>query len=149
MDHGETFRSIYIKLKTLSMSTRCPQDFSEVPSILMEYFFNDLSVMQSILRSPSGECIEVEDAACMIASRFAFSSLEIMQQASYALFDLELHGPDAPRLIRENRITTTDLFHSIVTKSARKIPLFNTDSITWCNTEPSTIHILSQDLLQA
>ncbi|CAJ0603710.1 unnamed protein product [Cylicocyclus nassatus] len=97
--------------------TRCPQDFSEVPSILMEYFFNDLSVMQSILRSPNGECIEVEDAACMIASRFAFSSLEIMQQASYALFDLELHGPDAPRLIRENRITTTDLFHSIVTKA--------------------------------
>ncbi|ETN80623.1 hypothetical protein NECAME_02371 [Necator americanus] len=97
--------------------TRCPQDFSEIPSILMEYFFNDLTVMQSTLRSPNGDCIPLEDAACMIASRFAFSSLEIMQQASYALFDLELHGPDAARLLRENRITTTDLFHTIVTKA--------------------------------
>ncbi|VDM73057.1 unnamed protein product [Strongylus vulgaris] len=73
--------------------------------------------MQNILRSPNGECISVEDAACMIASRFAFSSLEIMQQATYALFDLELHGPDAARLLRENRITTTNLFHTIVTKA--------------------------------
>ncbi|KAL6737175.1 hypothetical protein Aduo_010842 [Ancylostoma duodenale] len=97
--------------------TRCPQDFSEIPSILMEYFFNDLTVMQSILRSPNGDCIALEDAACMSASRFAFSSLEIMQQASYALFDLELHGPDAALLLRENRITTTELFHTIVTKA--------------------------------
>ncbi|KAJ1359819.1 hypothetical protein KIN20_018630 [Parelaphostrongylus tenuis] len=97
--------------------TRCPQDFSEIPSILMEYFFNDLTVMQTILRNPDGECVPIEDAACMIASRFAFSSLEIMQQASYALFDLELHAPDAARLLREGRITTTDLFHSIVTKA--------------------------------
>ncbi|KJH41486.1 hypothetical protein DICVIV_12540 [Dictyocaulus viviparus] len=97
--------------------TRCPQDFSEIPSILMEYFFNDLTVLRTILRDANGECIPVEDAACMIASRFAFSSLEIMQQASYALFDLELHAPDAARLLREGKITTTNLFHSIVTKA--------------------------------
>ncbi|VDM58412.1 unnamed protein product [Angiostrongylus costaricensis] len=97
--------------------TRCSQDFSEIPSILMEYFFNDLTVMRTILCNPDGECIPVEDAASMIASRFAFSSLEILQQASYALFDLELHAPDASRFLREGRITTTDLFHSIVTKA--------------------------------
>ncbi|WKY06623.1 hypothetical protein Q1695_006646 [Nippostrongylus brasiliensis] len=97
--------------------TRCPQDFSEIPSILMEYFFNDLTVMQTILRNAKGECIPTEDAASIIASRFAFSSLEVMQQASYALFDLELHGPDAAKLIRENRLTTTSLFHSIITKA--------------------------------
>ncbi|VDP59905.1 unnamed protein product [Heligmosomoides polygyrus] len=38
-------------------------------------------------------------------------------QASYALFDLELHAPDATRLLRSGRITTTDLFHSIITKA--------------------------------
>uniref|UniRef100_A0A7I4YMA9 Peptidase_M3 domain-containing protein n=1 Tax=Haemonchus contortus TaxID=6289 RepID=A0A7I4YMA9_HAECO len=97
--------------------TRCPQDFSEIPSILMEYFFNDLTVLQSVLRNSDGECVRIEDAASMIASRFAFSSLEIMQQASYALFDLELHAPDATKLLREGRITTTDLFHSIITKA--------------------------------
>ncbi|KIH57659.1 hypothetical protein ANCDUO_12146 [Ancylostoma duodenale] len=79
-------------------------------------YWKNLPVMQSILRSPNGDCIALEDAACMSASRFAFSSLEIMQQASYALFDLELHGPDAALLLRENRITTTELFHTIVTK---------------------------------
>uniref|UniRef100_A0A1I7XGA0 Peptidase_M3 domain-containing protein n=1 Tax=Heterorhabditis bacteriophora TaxID=37862 RepID=A0A1I7XGA0_HETBA len=97
--------------------TRCPQDFSEIPSNLMEYFFNDLSVMRSVLRNVDGDCISVEDAACLISSRFAFSSLEIMQQASYALFDLELHGPNACQLLRDGRITTTQLFHSIANKA--------------------------------
>ncbi|PIO62010.1 peptidase family M3 [Teladorsagia circumcincta] len=74
-------------------------------------------VLQTVLRNPDGKCVRIEDAASTIASRFAFSSLEIMQQASYALFDLELHAPDAARLLREGRITTTNLFNSIITKA--------------------------------
>uniref|UniRef100_A0A0K0D6A0 REJ domain-containing protein n=1 Tax=Angiostrongylus cantonensis TaxID=6313 RepID=A0A0K0D6A0_ANGCA len=42
--------------------------------------WRDHQVMREILCNPDGECIPVEDAASMIASRFAFSSLEIMQQ---------------------------------------------------------------------
>ncbi|CAI4225459.1 unnamed protein product [Auanema sp. JU1783] len=92
----------------------------------MEYFFNDVNVMQTVLRDNDGTGISLEHAATLISSRFAFTSIETVQQALYALFDLELHGPEAQNVSR-GLITTTELFHSI---SAKALPLLVRDPNT-------------------
>lgn len=55
---------------------------AEIPSNLMEYFFNDLGVLRMIAKDESGQPMSVDEAASLITSRFAFSSLDILQQAS-------------------------------------------------------------------
>lgn len=55
---------------------------AEVPSNLMEYFFNNIDVMREIAKDSHGRPISVEDAASLITSRFAFTSLEMLQQVS-------------------------------------------------------------------
>ncbi|MFH4974227.1 hypothetical protein AB6A40_000936 [Gnathostoma spinigerum] len=92
--------------------TRCTTDMAEIPSNLMEYFFNDLNVLETIAKDDNGKGICIDEAASMITSRFAFSSLDIMQQAVYSLFDLELHGHNADGIVH-GRYTTTDLFNSM------------------------------------
>ncbi|KHN84723.1 Mitochondrial intermediate peptidase, partial [Toxocara canis] len=92
--------------------TRCPTDMAEIPSNLMEYFFNDLSVLREVAKDENGQPMSVDEAASLITSRFAFSSLDILQQAVYALFDMELHGHNADGIVK-GRYSTTDLFTSI------------------------------------
>lgn len=55
---------------------------AEIPSNLMEYFFNNIDVLQEIAKDNYGRSISVEDAATLITSRFAFTSLEMLQQVS-------------------------------------------------------------------
>ncbi|CAI5447102.1 unnamed protein product [Caenorhabditis angaria] len=73
--------------------TRCPQDFSEIPSNLMEYFFNDLNVMRDIIRNPEepNSKLSIDSAATILASRHSFTAIETVQQAAYGLYDLEVH----------------------------------------------------------
>ncbi|CAD6192735.1 unnamed protein product [Caenorhabditis auriculariae] len=98
--------------------TRCPQDFSEIPSNLMEYFFSDLHVLRDIMRSSdSSASLSVDSTATVLASRCSFTAIETVQQAAYGLYDLELHGPEMAPLIASGRLTTTELFHSIMKKS--------------------------------
>ncbi|VDK56864.1 unnamed protein product [Anisakis simplex] len=98
--------------KFTSLRTRCPTDMAEIPSNLMEYFFNDLGVLREIAKDENGNAMSMDDAASLITSRFAFSSLDLLQQAVYSLFDLELHGHNVDGIIK-GRYTTTDLFASI------------------------------------
>lgn len=65
--------------------TRCPTDMAEIPSNLMEYFFNNIDVMRGIAKNEYGHAMSVEDAAAVISSRFAFSSLEMAQQVNNLL----------------------------------------------------------------
>ncbi|VDN06845.1 unnamed protein product [Thelazia callipaeda] len=92
--------------------TRCSTDMAEIPSNLMEYFFNNIDVLREIARDSRGRSISVEDAASLITSRFSFTSLEMLQQAVYSLFDLEAHGCNA-EAIMNGRITSTTLYSSI------------------------------------
>uniref|UniRef100_A0A8R1U2G6 Peptidase_M3 domain-containing protein n=1 Tax=Onchocerca volvulus TaxID=6282 RepID=A0A8R1U2G6_ONCVO len=92
--------------------TRCSTDMAEVPSNLMEYFFNNIDVLREIAKDSHGRPISVEDAASLITSRFAFTSLEMLQQAVYSLFDLEAHGGNAEGIMN-GRISTADLYASI------------------------------------
>ncbi|PIO58386.1 hypothetical protein TELCIR_20180 [Teladorsagia circumcincta] len=54
-----------------------------------------VKVLQTVLRNPDGKCVRIEDAASTIASRFAFSSLEIMQQMNP--FDEKRRAREAAR----------------------------------------------------
>ncbi|PAV75730.1 hypothetical protein WR25_11686 isoform A [Diploscapter pachys] len=101
--------------------TRCPQDFSEIPSNLMEFFFNDIQVFRSLLRGENDEEIPIDEAASHLSARSAFSAIEVVQQAAYSLFDLELHGPEAPELLRQGKLTTGQLFHSMLSTSLPQI----------------------------
>uniref|UniRef100_A0A915PSU8 Peptidase M3A/M3B catalytic domain-containing protein n=1 Tax=Setaria digitata TaxID=48799 RepID=A0A915PSU8_9BILA len=104
--------------------TRCSTDMAEVPSNLMEYFFNNIDVLREIAKDSHGRPISVEDAASLITSRFAFTSLEMLQQAVYSLFDLEVHGGNAEGIVN-GRISTTELYSSIwsvVFPSVKKEP---------------------------
>ncbi|VDK71265.1 unnamed protein product [Litomosoides sigmodontis] len=92
--------------------TRCSTDMAEIPSNLMEYFFNNIDVLQEIAKDNYGRSISVEDAATLITSRFAFTSLEMLQQAVYSLFDLEAHGGSAESIMN-GRVSTADLYASI------------------------------------
>ncbi|MCP9258477.1 Mitochondrial intermediate peptidase [Dirofilaria immitis] len=94
------------------LGTRCSTDMAEVPSNLMEYFFNNIDVLREIAKDSHGRPISVEDAASLITSRFAFTSLEMLQQAVYSLFDLEAHGGNAEGIMN-GRISTADLYASI------------------------------------
>lgn len=58
---------------------------AEIPSNLMEYCFNDLSVLREIAKDSNGNSISVEEAASLITSRFAFTATEMLQQVKIIL----------------------------------------------------------------
>nr|CAD2185171.1 unnamed protein product [Meloidogyne enterolobii] len=90
--------------------TRCSTDFAEVPSHLMECFFNDPKIFQKICRSAqTGRMLDEDLVLALIKRRKLFPAVKYTQQAIYSLFDLELHGEHA-EAISQNKLTTTDLF---------------------------------------
>lgn len=117
---GHAMHSILGRTKYQHVAgTRCPQDFSEIPSNLMEYFFSNLNVMRDIIRRTdrNEDKLSVESAATLLASRHSFTAIETVQQAAYGLYDLEVHGPIAAPQIATGRMTTTELFHDIMSKA--------------------------------
>uniref|UniRef100_A0AC35ESC7 Peptidase M3A/M3B catalytic domain-containing protein n=1 Tax=Panagrolaimus sp. PS1159 TaxID=55785 RepID=A0AC35ESC7_9BILA len=97
--------------------TRCPTDMAEVPSNLMEFFFNDMRILKLICKDSSGRSIRDDEAEALIASRSLFSGIETLQQTHYALFDLLAHGPEYAPMIANGKITTTELFAKIGKKA--------------------------------
>ncbi|CAI2351445.1 unnamed protein product [Caenorhabditis sp. 36 PRJEB53466] len=117
---GHAMHSILGRTKYQHVAgTRCPQDFSEIPSNLMEYFFSDLRVMTDVIRKKDGSSdqLSIESAATLLASRHSFTAIETVQQAAYGLYDLEVHGPIAAPQISSGRMSTTELFHDIMNKA--------------------------------
>lgn len=107
--------------------TRCPTDHAEIPSTLMEYFFYDINVMQRTLCSADGQSIDIKDAATVIASENALSSLNIVHQASYALFDLELHSPQVSESFISGKVSSTQILNRIL---SRALPNLERDEST-------------------
>ncbi|KAH7729029.1 Peptidase family M3 containing protein [Aphelenchoides avenae] len=92
--------------------TRCPTDFAEVPSNLMELFFNNPRVLRGICKDKSGRAISADQAEVLIRSRRVFTTTSTLHQTLYSLFDLEAHGQYA-EAISSGKLTTTDLFGSL------------------------------------
>jgi len=73
--------------------TRCPTDFAEVPSVLMEYFANDTRVLSRFARHwQTGESVPLDDLHRLLHSRRSFAASEIQQQVFYSLVDQAYHG---------------------------------------------------------
>ena len=73
--------------------TRCPTDFAEVPSVLMEYFANDVRVLSRFARHwQTGETVPLDDLHRLLNSRRSFAASEIQQQVYYSLVDQAYHG---------------------------------------------------------
>uniref|UniRef100_A0A1I8B330 Peptidase_M3 domain-containing protein n=1 Tax=Meloidogyne hapla TaxID=6305 RepID=A0A1I8B330_MELHA len=104
--------------------TRCPTDFAEVPSHLMECFFNDPKIFQKICRTKSGRALDDDLVVDLIKRQKVFPAVKNIQQAIYALVDLEMHGEHAED-IAQGKITTTELF---VELSKEALPYFSVNS---------------------
>lgn len=72
--------------------TRCPTDFAEVPSVLMEYFASDVRVLSRFARHwQTGEPVPVDILRRVLGSRRLFAASELQQQVYYSLVDLAYH----------------------------------------------------------
>ena len=73
--------------------TRCPTDFAEVPSVLMEYFAMDHRVLLSFARHwKTGEPLSLDTLHSVGRAKRMFSASETQLQVFYSLLDQVYHG---------------------------------------------------------
>ncbi|XP_060566576.1 mitochondrial intermediate peptidase-like [Ruditapes philippinarum] len=73
--------------------TRCPIDFAEVPSVLMEYFVSDPRVLSAFAKHyKTGEPLEGERLMNFCKSKRLFLYSDYQLQVFYALVDQAFHG---------------------------------------------------------
>jgi len=104
--------------------TRCPTDFAEVPSHLMECYFNDPRILVQICKDRSGRALSSDQAEAIVGSKYQFSTIRTLQQVLYSLLDLEIHGEKAHE-IAEGRLSTTELFGNLAAKTIPKLQRTN------------------------
>ncbi|KAK2156086.1 hypothetical protein LSH36_222g03005 [Paralvinella palmiformis] len=74
--------------------TRCPTDFAEVPSILMEYFVNDPRVIATFARHwQTGQPLDETKIRNLCSAKQMFGASETQLQVFYSLVDQVFHGP--------------------------------------------------------
>uniref|UniRef100_A0AC35UGZ6 Peptidase_M3 domain-containing protein n=1 Tax=Rhabditophanes sp. KR3021 TaxID=114890 RepID=A0AC35UGZ6_9BILA len=92
--------------------TRCPTDMAEIPSNVMEYFFNDHRILKLLYNEMSGNFFSKSEIDILAESRKAFSAFDLMQQSVYSLFDLEIHSTLACDIVKGN-INSRDIMNEI------------------------------------
>uniref|UniRef100_A0A0N4ZL82 Peptidase_M3 domain-containing protein n=1 Tax=Parastrongyloides trichosuri TaxID=131310 RepID=A0A0N4ZL82_PARTI len=92
--------------------TRCQTDMAEIPSNVMEFFINDPRILKNIYNDIGGKFMSKNDFDIMLSSNKAFSSLDLLQQSVYSLFDLEIHSTRCEDIINGN-MTSSDLLNEL------------------------------------
>ena len=82
--------------------TRCPTDFAEVPSTLMEYFASEPAVLSRVVgrHHRTGRPLPLEAARRHCAAKRALCAADVHAQLLYSLVDQELHSAAAADLSR-------------------------------------------------
>ncbi|XP_053404674.1 mitochondrial intermediate peptidase-like [Mercenaria mercenaria] len=94
--------------------TRCPIDFAEVPSVLMEYFVSDPRVLTSFAKHyKTGAPLQGVTLQNFCKSKRLFLYSELQLQVFYALVDQAYHGSYTNQF---NQKTTTDILREIQNK---------------------------------
>lgn len=75
--------------------TRCPTDFAEVPSVLMEYFANDPRVIARFARHwQTGDALSADKIRKITQTKNIFAASEMQTQVYYSIVDQLIHGQD-------------------------------------------------------
>lgn len=73
--------------------TRCPTDFAEVPSILMEYFAMDPRIIRLYAKHyKTGQSLPEDLMKGLISSKKQFSAIDLQVQTFYSIVDQRFHG---------------------------------------------------------
>lgn len=125
---GHAMHSMLGRTKLQNISgTRCPTDFVELPSILMEHFARDPRVLRNIGKHYiTGKAIPEETLLKQLEENKFLQNCETFAQAKMAMLDQELHGA---KIIQN--INTLDVV-SIYQEVERRSQVLVDDKSNWC-----------------
>ena len=125
---GHAMHSMLGRTKLQNISgTRCPTDFVELPSILMEHFARDPRVLRNIGKHYiTGRAIPEETLLKQLEENKFLQSCETFAQAKMAMLDQELHGD---RIIQN--INTLDVV-AMYQEVERSSQVLVDDKSNWC-----------------
>lgn len=125
---GHAMHSMLGRTRLQSVSgTRCPTDFVELPSIIMEHFARDIRILRKIgvhhitnIKVPEELLVENLEEGKFL------QNCENFAQAKMATLDQALHGTDIIQHI--NEVNVVDIYQNL----EREMKVFVDDKSNWC-----------------